>query len=338
MLHLPDVTIVHILAALPHTDILTRAVRVCRNWHALRFTEHFRAARAAVDERGLVVAGGFDGDRWNQHCRVLVGGRWFERASLPHEQIANRSVLFRDELVILGNSSRSLVFNLEANAWDTLEWGDDGYVWAVCVTDAMVVVFSSEGLGVPSRLRSLRIGDAEGWGSIPDPPEDVLSHRFPSLCCVENTLYVFGGVNASGDSSDACQAFDFSSRAWTTLAPLPEPRSTSLCVQLAGCICVVSGESVEVDEFVAGVCSYDPQTNKWKSESPLPIGNYGAASISSGLRAVAHEGRLVVLGICDLAPPLALVDDVWTELPPLPQDPAYPGTTWSFGQMASLRL
>ena len=69
----------------------------------------------------------------------------------------------------------------------------------------------------------------------------------------------------------------------------------SLCVQLAGRSYVVSGNSVDADKFIAGVSSYDPRTDQWKSESPLPIGNYGAASVSSGLRAVTHEGRLVVL-------------------------------------------
>ena len=78
-----------------------------------------------------------------------------------------------DELVILGYSLRSLAFNLEASAWDTLEWGVGGYVSAGCAADAVVVAFSSENVDDPSRLRSLRSGGAGGWVSIPDPPEDV---------------------------------------------------------------------------------------------------------------------------------------------------------------------
>ena len=40
-------------------------------------------------------------------------------------------------------------------------------------------------------------------------------------------------------------------------------------------------------------------------------------SRSASLHVVAHEGRVVVVGIKG-APPLALVDDAWAELLPLP--------------------
>ena len=81
--------------------------------------------------------------------------------------------------------------------------------------------------------------------------------------------------------------------------------------------------------------SYDPRTDQWRSESPLPLGNYRdrLESDLSIISAVAHEGRLVVAGIPS-APLLALVGDVWTELPPLP-----PGRdNFEFVYAASLRL
>ena len=42
-----------------------------------------------------------------------------------------------------------------------------------------------------------------------------------------------------------------------------------------------------------------------------------------GLRAVTHEGRIVVNGI-EAVLPLALVGDIWTELPPSPAGPRTP--------------
>ena len=69
-------TILQILAALPYTELVVIA-RVCRDWQSLRSSDQFRAMRAAVDERGLVVVGGRDvaGGRVRT-CSVLAGGRW----------------------------------------------------------------------------------------------------------------------------------------------------------------------------------------------------------------------------------------------------------------------
>ena len=65
-------------------------------------------------------------------------------------------------------------------------------------------------------LRSVQPGSAEDWISIPDPPVEVLTHDYNvSLCCVEGVLYVAGGVDASGNASDALQSFDLTTSAWT---------------------------------------------------------------------------------------------------------------------------
>ena len=105
-----------------------------------------------------------------------------------------------------------------------------------------------------------------------------------------------------------------------------------MCVQLAGRL-YVGGES-EDDELCVSVFSYDPRTDRWKSESPLPLADYGTGSLAGGLRAVAHEGRIIVIGI-QAALPLALAGDVWTELPPLhPTRPEHTGYAYA----ASLRF
>ena len=71
----------------------------------------------------------------------------------------------------------------------------------------------------------------------------------------------------------------------------------------------------------------------WRFESPLPLGNYEADSDTSMLSAVAHEGRVVMYG-AEGAPPLALVDGVWTELPHL----AFAAGTARMACLASLPL
>ena len=277
-------------------------------------------------------------------CRVLIGGRWIERAHLPHS-FDGSCVPFCGELVLLGlewryGSQGSLccsAFNLETNVWRLLEWELPGKrVLACCATDTVLVALvalsfadrraSSMSLRRAS-LMSLRPGSAEGWVPIPDPPVAVFSSkRPPSLCCVEGIAYVFGGADESGVLSNAFQALNLSTGAWTARAPLPEARSKSVCVQLAGRLYVLGGffaiggdddnSNVRASEF-----SYDLRTDRWRSESPLPFEHYQEYSETGSpqLTAVSHEGRVVVFGIRE-SPPLALVGDVWTELSlqPLP--------------------
>ena len=106
--------------------------------------------------------------------------------------------------------------------------------------------------------------------------------------------------------SDALQAYDLSTRVWTARlarAPLPEPRCKSACVQLAGRLYVADGrrdyysdgDDDDDRNSIISVFSYDPQTDRWRSESPLPR----AASESTDSGAVAHEDRIVVNGISD---------------------------------------
>ena len=150
-----------------------------------------------------------------------------------------------------------------------------------------------------------------------------------------------GGRDVSGAFSNALQACDFSTRAWTVCAPVPEPRCRSACVKL--------GEEADYDDdddddddddsddrnLLTSVFSYDPRTDQWRSETPFPL----ACSISMGLNAVAHEGQLVEAGHPTSLAPFALVDDVWAELPLLP--PTISGNPVYFPylpKMASLRL
>ena len=95
---------------------------------------------------------------------------------------------------------------------------------------------------------------------------------------------------------DTLQAYDLSTRSWTVRAPVPKPLCGSVRVQLAGRIYVVCGCTVD-DDAVASVFSYDPRTDQWRSESPLPLADYEAYSDTLILTAVAHEGRVIVIGI-----------------------------------------
>ena len=201
----------------------------------------------------------------------------------------------------------------------------------------MVVALSCAGNNDPIRLRSLRSGSAEGWVPIPDPPIGVLSERLfpPSLCCVEEVIYVIGGRDVSGATSNALQAYELSTRAWAVLAPLPVPRCRSKCVLLAWRLYVVGGNGDRGDQL-ASVFSYDPRTDQWRSESQLPFEDSRVRSrlpMIYMISAAAHERSVVVVGGTP-APHLAIADSVWTELPPFPSRPGYSRSAALSGRLA----
>ena len=106
----------------------------CRSWRppppSRASVELDTIPRAAVDERGLVVAGGFDeADERARLCRVLISGRWIESYSTP----------FCGELVLLDHecdecvsdvpSCCRLAYSIEASAQRTLEWASHERIW-----------------------------------------------------------------------------------------------------------------------------------------------------------------------------------------------------------------
>ena len=140
-----------------------------------------------------------------------------------------------------------------------------------------IVASLSTGTG-SQRLCSLRPGSAEGWVSIPNSPDLFFEYGDPhSMRCVEDVLYIVSGYDESGASRDALQAYDPSTRTWARRAPIPEPRSYSARVQLAGRLYILGGflatsmEADGPDTHLTSVFSCDPRTDRWRSESPLPL-------------------------------------------------------------------
>lgn len=86
-----------------------------------------------------------------------------------------------------------------------------------------------------------------------------MSQYSPSLCCVEDILYV-GGTEENG-ASDAFQIFDLSACAWKKRAQLREPRGGfSACVQLDGRLDVGGYLEANDDNPCDSVFSYNPPT------------------------------------------------------------------------------
>jgi N-acetylneuraminic acid mutarotase len=154
-------------------------------------------------------------------------------------------------------------------------------------------------------------------------------------------IYVVGGYvggTALDGNTGACEAYDPSSGAWKTLAPMPTPRHGHTVVVLGGKLIVTGGGS----ETSARAETYDPSTDRWTSLSACPrVYPTESAPDGSGARrpfnllfheAVAWDGRILHFGA--------------REHPPIPVLAWDPTDTWEIAsergplrhRMASARI
>jgi len=92
-----------------------------------------------------------------------------------------------------------------------------------------------------------------------------------------------GSPTPSGDPSPLATATPSATAAgdlgWTSLAPVPSPRSEVAVAELGGLIYVIGGFDGS-GTTTATVEVYDPATDSWIQVAPLPAPRHPAAAIS----------------------------------------------------------
>jgi glucose/arabinose dehydrogenase len=148
---------------------------------------------------------------------------------------------------------------------------------------------------------------------------------------VDGKLYAIGGRNSNrtfNANLDANEVYDPKSNAWTSLQPMPTKRS-GLCVasssSVGGDIYVIGGESPfkgdETPDTTYDVNEkYDPQTNKWSTEQPMPTSRHGMSYASNNNRMFLIGGGpkpgMSVTGVNEIfrIPPSLHVSNFKTEI------------------------
>jgi len=110
---------------------------------------------------------------------------------------------------------------------------------------------------------------------------------------IDNGIFVIGGrLSTSGPCSGGpyvgtVEKYDIDTNTWTTVAPLPNPRSDLAAVAHGGKIFVFGGGTgtPSAPSVTNEVDMYDPQTNTWTTLAPMPTAR---ASLVAG-----HSGNLV---------------------------------------------
>ena len=341
---LPPECVVHGLAMLPFTD-LNAVASVCKSWRVLRASSSFLAARKAVDERVLVVAGwhdreglsvratyvlkkrsGRDGLEFSEAGLGDTSGHDFWHDGLIPDAPLNADaqlVVYQGKLLIVysalhpKNKYSCYMYDVKIQRWEPMimpsEFDDchDG-LDSICVIGAEIATICG-GRWHPKGtvlLRSFRPG-RNSWLPLPQPPTNIRGTLFH----YQNVLYLFGGSPidpADPIPSDELHALDLATNSWKVCARMPTPRSEVCVVELDGCLWVLGGmiNCGPIEEYGPQVESYDPSTDRWTVQPSLPMGRRECF----GLAATAQHGKIVVIAGNNWV----LIRGGWVQLPSVP--------------------
>jgi N-acetylneuraminic acid mutarotase len=155
------------------------------------------------------------------------------------------------------------------------------------------------------------------WTTQPDAP---LSRGEVSAALVGAVVYIVGGFDASGHTTNAVERLDLHSGHWSTSPPLPEPLNHMSAVGYAGQLYVVGGYSQSGDTSAGAVRSFwrfDPSTGRWSAMPAAPLGRAAAGAAVLGHRLYVAGGRSDTLTTIST---LAIFDfdtGTWSLGPPL---------------------
>src|SRR5205807_33505 len=99
-------------------------------------------------------------------------------------------------------------------------------------------------------------------------------------------IYVAGGRPGA---LAVTEVYDPGTNAWTTLPPVPRPRSSIAGVAFDGHFLVLGGEDAAERTVYTEVDSFDPVSGRWSQLPPLPGGR-------QGLGAIATDNKVLVPG------------------------------------------
>lgn len=138
---------------------------------------------------------------------------------------------------------------------------------------------------------------------------------------IGNRLYVPGGRLANGTISDRFEVYDPQRDRWSSLNPLPAPRSAYALAAVEGKLYLFGGW--DGGAFQRQVWQYDPDQDRWNERTPMPT-----ARAFAGMARI--EGQIYVMGGENASGPLATNErytpadensgsNPWITRTPLPQ-------------------
>jgi DNA-binding CsgD family transcriptional regulator/N-acetylneuraminic acid mutarotase len=123
------------------------------------------------------------------------------------------------------------------------------------------------------------------WGSKPTAVGDV------QAAVIGNKIYVPGGRLETGQVTGVLEAYDPQNNRWTTLEPLPQPRSGYALAAVEGKLYLFGGW--DGSTYRSEVWQYSPDQDEWSERAPMPTARAyaGAATLVGQIYVVGGENK-----------------------------------------------
>lgn len=118
-----------------------------------------------------------------------------------------------------------------------------------------------------------------GWVDMSDPPSGFSAREQAAFVAFDNKLFIFGGLDASGQPLDTGAIYDPATDTWELVSVgtnLPSPRALATAVWTGARIVVFGGIDPKRNKELADGAIYDPATDSWSAMAPNSTGR-GAA-------------------------------------------------------------
>jgi hypothetical protein len=187
-----------------------------------------------------------------------------------------------------------------------------------------------------------------------DPSVDSWVSRKPimtarkdfGIAVYQNKIYVIGGATGELDHTAVTgvnEVYDPITDSWTRKTPMPTPRQGFQAHVVDGKIYCIGGYRLvsqsggrSIQRFNLNEV-YDPETDTWTTESPLPTAVYAYASavINNKIYVIGGLGGGPTLDLNQIYDPIT---DTWTNGAPLPNAYEYQAGAATTGYMAPKRI
>ncbi len=267
-----------------------------------------------------------------------AGFAWSAAAPCPLARFEANGALVDGELWVMGGfTSATLLVTRRVDRYDPVadSWrsgpelpGAETHIGVVTVGSDVVVFGGFEGMFSPARPPTVPFvwrwsaADAQ-WNAGPPFPTARAAFAWALL---GTELHVAGGLGTDGNTdTDAHLVWDLAGAvAWTSAAPLPNPRNHGGGAASGGLFYAVAGRHSwnESSGDQGDVSAYDPATDAWTARAPIPV----ARSEIGGSTSTMPDGRILVVGgsVATVKPSADVLiydptADAWSSLPPLPE-------------------
>jgi N-acetylneuraminic acid mutarotase len=235
----------------------------------------------------IYVIGGFDGDRRSSSVVEVYDttpDQWTQIAPLPRGLNHPMAAGANGKLYVVGGYLGPGLGNATDALW---EYDPAAQRW---VERAAMPTARGAGAAVAIGEKIYVVGGARAGLSVGDfAVYDPQTNRWTTLPTLPTArdhiaagahrtkIYVAGGRPPFAGGLNILEVFDLETQRWAALAPMPTGRSGIAGAVVKGCFYVFGGEGNR--QSVTGVYEqnevYDPKSNKWESQSPMPTPRHG---------------------------------------------------------------